>query len=162
MKHTLVDTLKYVFIIYCIIMLGLLFNRTPATMGYSYAEVLELNLNLVPFKTIMLYINILLNPANLYLLEVAIVNLVGNLVVFIPLGLFLPLFWRKFYSYFYTILYSAIIIIVVELLQLFTLRGSCDIDDLILNIVGVSIGYGCYHLGRFIYRKHQLKLIQNK
>ncbi|MBR3840985.1 MAG: VanZ family protein [Erysipelotrichales bacterium] len=161
MKHTLVDTLKYVFIIYCIIMLGLLFNRTPATMGYSYAEVLELNLNLVPFKTIMLYINILLNPANLYLLEVAVVNLVGNLIVFIPLGLFLPLFWKRCHSFAWTMFYAVMTIVTVEVLQLFTLRGSCDIDDLILNVIGVSIGYVCFHVGKHAHRKHQVKMFHN-
>ena len=89
MKHILVDTLKTMFVLYCIVMLGLLFYRTPSVTDYSYIEVLKLNLNLVPFKTIMLYINILLNPANLFLLKVAVVNLIGNLVVFIPLGIFM-------------------------------------------------------------------------
>ena len=160
MKNTLVDTLKSVFIIYCLITLGLLFDRVPVTMGYSYTEVLALNLNLVPFKTIMLYVNILKNSANFYLLEVALVNLIGNLIVFIPLGLFLPLFWKRCNSYGWTMIYSVFTIVVIEVLQLFTLRGSCDIDDLILNVVGVSIGYICYRIGKRIYRKRQIKMFQ--
>ena len=36
------------------------------------------------------------------------------------------------------------IITAVELTQLFTLLGSCDIDDLILNVVGAAVGYGLF------------------
>ena len=36
---------------------------------------------------------------------------------------------------------AAIVIIAIELIQLFSLKGMCDIDDLILNLLGVSIGY---------------------
>ena len=36
----------------------------------------------------------------------------------------------------------AAIITAVELIQLFTLVGSCDVDDLILNVIGSAIGYG--------------------
>ena len=38
-------------------------------------------------------------------------------------------------------LISAVVISVIELTQMFTLRGYCDIDDLILNEAGVALGY---------------------
>lgn len=38
------------------------------------------------------------------------------------------------------------IIVAVELLQLFTLLGSCDIDDLILNMIGAFLGYGLFRM----------------
>jgi glycopeptide antibiotics resistance protein len=34
------------------------------------------------------------------------------------------------------------IMLTVELAQLFTLLGSCDTDDLILNVLGSAMGYG--------------------
>ena len=40
-----------------------------------------------------------------------------------------------------TMLCSAAVMTVVEIIQLFTLLGSCDVDDLILNILGVFIGF---------------------
>ena len=36
---------------------------------------------------------------------------------------------------------SAGLIVCVELVQLVTLLGHCDVDDLILNLIGVSMGY---------------------
>jgi len=34
-----------------------------------------------------------------------------------------------------------IIVVVIELLQFVTMSGACDIDDLILNVLGASIIY---------------------
>jgi len=31
-------------------------------------------------------------------------------------------------------------------LQLLTLLGSCDIDDLLLNLMGTALGYGVFRL----------------
>ena len=36
------------------------------------------------------------------------------------------------------------IMLAVEVAQLFTLRGSFDVDDLILNLLGAAIGYLIY------------------
>jgi glycopeptide antibiotics resistance protein len=41
---------------------------------------------------------------------------------------------------------SVVIICAIELLQLFTLTGVCDVDDLILNMTGVLIGYIAYRI----------------
>lgn len=36
------------------------------------------------------------------------------------------------------------IILTVELVQLFTFLGSGDVDDLLLNVLGASMGYACW------------------
>jgi len=36
---------------------------------------------------------------------------------------------------------AALSILLVEVIQLFTLRGSFDIDDLFLNLIGVAVGF---------------------
>ena len=41
-----------------------------------------------------------------------------------------------------------LVITAVELAQLFTLLGSCDIDDLILNVLGAALGYGIHKLAK--------------
>jgi VanZ family protein len=50
-------------------------------------------------------------------------------------------FIKKTRNYLIFILYIIITITLVEVVQLFTLLGSCDIDDLIFNTIGASIGY---------------------
>ena len=39
-----------------------------------------------------------------------------------------------------------LLILAVEILQLVTLLGSCDIDDLLLNILGAAMGYVLWKL----------------
>lgn len=39
-----------------------------------------------------------------------------------------------------------IVLLSVEILQFITLRGTMDIDDIILNIVGAILGYGLMKL----------------
>ena len=39
------------------------------------------------------------------------------------------------------LLTTAAVITAVEVFQLFTLVGSCDIDDLILNVIGAALGF---------------------
>lgn len=131
------NILKLLFIIYCAIMLVLLFNR-PKRVFMDYWEQVRLSTNLVPFKTIMGYLG--------RWSSFAVINLFGNIITFVPLGFFLPLFWQRMRSFKWFLPCCALIICTVELTQLFTLRGSCDIDDLILNLMGISIGFVLFRI----------------
>ena len=62
--------------------------------------------------------------------KVVFINLIGNILIFIPLGIFL--------KYFKIII---ILVISIETLQYLTKRGIFDIMDIFLNIIGASIGY---------------------
>ena len=44
------------------------------------------------------------------------------------------------------LLCAALIITAVEIAQLLTLVGSCDVDDLILNLAGSTVGYILYKI----------------
>ena len=59
-----------------------------------------------------------------------------NLAIFIPLGLML----RK-WNYSKVIIFSVSLSILIELYQGFSRRGYCDTFDMILYLVGISIGY---------------------
>ena len=63
-----------------------------------------------------------------------------NVLLFIPLGLFLPIFWEKFQSFGYTVLFGFCTSLVIELLQIFTLRAT-DVNDLMTNTFGTVLGY---------------------
>lgn len=130
-----------IFVLYSIAMLWLLFERPTFDIGRSYWEQIEMNVNFIPFKTIRGYIYVLIYRTNMYLIPNAFINLVGNIVAFVPLGCFLPSLCKNLQSFKTLFLSAAAIILVIELIQLFSLRGSCDIDDLILNLVGVVVGF---------------------
>lgn len=127
--------------LYAAVLLVLLFDRTPYAADGSYWQQLAGNLNLVPFRTILEFARLLLYRRNPLLIPYAIVNLLGNVAVFVPLGMFLPALWPRLRSRKAVTLWAAAGIICIELVQLFTLRGSCDIDDLILNLLGTELGF---------------------
>ena len=131
------------FCIYSAIMLWLLFHRAGGIEGMPYWDQIRANLNLKPFHTIRLFLNVITRPSYG---NSALFNLGGNVILFIPLGFFLPRVFPALKKFRSTILATALIITAVELTQLFTLLGSCDIDDLILNIIGAAIGYGFHKL----------------
>ena len=122
------------FAAYCVWMLVLLFDREQAAQ----------EMNLEPLRTIRLFIRVLLYDPSEYNIRLAIVNLFGNIVMFIPLGYFLPRLWTGLRKWWRTWLATLVIMTAVELAQLVTLRGICDVDDLILNLLGAAIGYGLF------------------
>lgn len=130
------------FAIYVILMIWLLFIQRIKYISFeNYGETLIHNLNIIPFRTIIEYIN-----PDKEVLDHAIINLAGNIVMFIPLGFFLPAFNANCRKMGKLVLLTIIILIIVELIQLFSLTGSFDVDDIILNTIGSSIGYGIQHI----------------
>ena len=108
------------FMLYAAMMLWLLFDRPSDGGGLSYLSQVKLNLNLVPLRTVALYIRTLMNTGNAYLLRHAIINLAGNVIMFVPLGALLPAIWPTLRKFWKCWLCSAGCIAVIEILQLFT------------------------------------------
>ncbi len=140
---------RVVFAVYCLLMLWLLFGQR---LGYApwgtWWEMVKSSVNLVPFRTIGDYILMIRSTENLHLVRHAFVNLAGNIVMFVPLGVFLPVVGKRTLTFGGTMLLSLCIIASVEVLQLLTLLGSMDIDDLIFNMAGAALGYGIYAVVR--------------
>jgi len=138
-------TVAVLFVLYALIMLWLLFAQriSPLTPGHDYLQLLQGRINLIPFRTIDEFITA---PAHGISRSHAFINLAGNVVMFIPLGAALPTLWTRLRSFGRCMGYSALILLTVELVQLFTLLGSADIDDLILNLVGTAMGFGIFRL----------------
>lgn len=131
------------FVIYCGLMGWLLFDRDRAAADVPYWVQVAQNHNLRPFHTVMLYVR-LLNSHKGMLVKLAVINLAGNVVMFVPFGYFLPRLLPGLRKLWRTMAVCAGIVAAVELIQLFALVGSCDVDDLVLNLLGVALGYGIY------------------
>ena len=78
---------------------------------------------------------------NSYLNSNAIYNLVGNIIAFMPMAFFLPTLFRKERKFKNFLITMIIIILCIELTQLITSTGRCDIDDFILNLLGSVLMY---------------------
>ena len=128
------------FVLYCALMLWLLFDRPGYTEGIPYWDQVAAQINLVPFRTLRLFADLLDSGVRSYIV-MAVINLGGNIIMFIPLGFLLPRVFPKLHTLIRVLLATALIITAVEIIQLFTLVGSCDIDDLILNVLGSALGY---------------------
>lgn len=98
-------------------------------------------INLVPFRTVASFFRHC--SADIFL-----VNIVGNIVMFIPWGLGLPLLWKKQQKAVRVARNALLLPLFIESCQLFIGR-SVDVDDLILNFAGGCIGAALY----FVLRK---------
>lgn len=140
------NLLNFLFVAYCGFLLWLLFARQPNPAQVPISVYLRSHINLHPFRTIRLFTRILVPPVRQSLVRAAIRNLAGNIFLFTPLGIFLPVLFPLLRSFFRTFFSTFLIISVIELTQLALMVGSCDVDDLMLNVLGASIGYGLYRL----------------
>lgn len=137
---------KWIFAGYCVLMLWLLFGRERYATPEAFWDVFEDRFNPVPFETILRFVKVLRGDFSGEMKRHAIVNLVGNVIMFVPLGYFPAKLWQNFRPLWRCALYGGGIIVCVEVLQLVTLLGTCDFDDLLLNVIGISVGYGIYRL----------------
>lgn len=132
------------FILYSFIVLDIvLLSRATMFHTDTWIEVwssgrLQYGVNLIPFHTISNYLK---SIANGNIVRIATRNLLGNLFMFLPLGIYLPLIWKKCRKLISTLLVSVGVLVGIELVQFITLLGSLDIDDLILNLLGIMIGF---------------------
>lgn len=97
------------------------------------------SINLIPFTTIAYFFSTsgeLISDWK----SVVLVNLLGNVALFIPFGLLLPQLWRKFRSLKSIVIMSIAIPFTIEFIQYFIGRSS-DIDDVLLNAIGILLGY---------------------
>ena len=111
------------------------------------------SVNLIPFKTLWAQ----LTGNNSYVDQsevnaVSTMNLLSNVFLFCPLGVFLPLLWSKFRGTTTMIAAAIVVSTCVEIIQLFIGR-TCDIDDVILNSLGILIGFGVYKFIQSIRKK---------
>lgn len=63
-----------------------------------------------------------------------------NVLLFIPLGIFLPVLFKKYRNIKSTVLFALCMTVVIEIAQIFTFRTT-DINDIITNVAGALIGY---------------------
>ena len=140
---------KLLFAVYCIVMLWLLYGqRMGPGSGAPYWEVLRGNLILEPFDTIRRFLWVLRHSTSAPQIRHAVVNLAGNVIMFVPLGFFVPCIWPKPQKFGWHLLIMGPTIVAIELTQLFTLLGTCDVDDLLLNLVGTTLGFSLWKLYR--------------
>lgn len=75
-----------------------------------------------------------------------LINIPGNIAMFIPLGIVLPFLFDRLDSFGKVVGIGAGFSLGIEIVQLLFFERATDVDDLILNALGCAIGYGVYRL----------------
>jgi len=130
----------YVFILTILLFFGGRSNGWMADL--TFLEYMKYSSNFVPFKTISTYINAIFS-GNMNL-DIPLKNLFGNLLMFLPMGIYLPYFIKRLKRISSFSVTFMIILLVIEITQSISRRGSFDIDDFILNTIGALIGFGVW------------------
>ncbi|WP_312354218.1 VanZ family protein [Aminipila sp.] len=136
--------LYLVFAFYLLILFLLLFHKAN-----SFRSV-----NLIPLFSITRYLS---NDVLLH--AFALSNILGNIVLFLPLGVYLTLFNRNKNIVINTFL-IVVISIMVEIIQYIFKVGATDIDDVILNGIGGLIGIIIYKILELIFKGKTRRAIE--
>ena len=142
--------LKWVCFLAYLLFLGYLLFYS---VGFDRVEHENYRYNLTLFQEIMRYYNFGIRTGKWYLF---VMNVIGNIAVFMPIGMFLPSLFSRCRNILLTTILSFEISLCVEMVQLVTMVGSFDVDDLLLNTVGGICGYLVY----MIY--HGIKRLMSK
>ena len=130
--------LKWVcFLAYLLFLSYLLFYSA----GFDRVEHEQYRYNFIMFQEIMRYYNFGMRTGRWMLF---VLNVIGNIVVFMPIGMFLPSLFSRCKNVVLTTILSFEISLCVEVVQLLTKVGSFDVDDLLLNTIGGICGYMVY------------------
>ena len=78
-------------------------------------------------------------------------NLLGNIVILIPLGVLLPVLFRTLRRFWLALPLMALFAVGVEYIQWRTGVGIADVDDSILNFLGAAVGYIFTRLCQMVY-----------
>lgn len=95
--------------------------------------------NFIPFKTILPY----LMGENGFM--IGALNIIGNIALLVPFGFLLPLVIAKL-NWKHVLVFSILSGSLIEITQVLLHVGIFDIDDVILNGLGVWVGYWLYLL----------------
>ena len=156
MKKVVRPILWAVFGFYCLVLIYILFLNRGSRSHYSYAQYFQAFANFIPFKTIAEYIQ---RYSDGYW-RLSTVNLLGNLALFVPMGMALPCLSSKLNRFWKVILAVLGMVVLVEITQGILRVGSVDIDDVIFNVGGAMIGYGIIKMPFINHALKKVNLIE--
>jgi glycopeptide antibiotics resistance protein len=161
------EVIVFLLVIYiCLVVSVTLF---PIPIGFHYhTENIYRSINVIPLVSIIKSISqigIAYSGDAQFMIGLIERNVGGNILLLIPLGFLAPLIWNKYKRYKNIMLLGFVISVSIELLQLVeTLSGGwgriTDIDDVICNALGVSVGYLIYKFIFKIIDHFQIKILQ--
>ena len=137
-ENRYIKTMIMVIMVIYVMLLGYVFFIDSFKV-MTLNEYINTSTNFVPLKSIMSYLHLLIN-GDISLIEIFF-NLFCNIILYIPFGFVLPIInlellkQHRLYKLMFTL------IIIASLIQIILKIGFFDIDNVILQMIGVMIGY---------------------
>ena len=113
---------------------------------FDASQIFPFKLNLIPFTNLFVFASE----------KDALLNIISNVAMFIPSGIVLPIVYKRLDCFWKTIAAGAAISLSIELIQLLFYTRTTDTNDLILNTLGVMIGYGIYTLVKRLTKRKEV------
>lgn len=136
------------FFIYFLMVINLTFCKMGAIV-FSFRS--QGHANLIPIvETIKMFNNNFMGVGNAYY------NVIGNILLFVPLGLGIPLFFKNKNKLGKVALYGFMASLSIESLQYLTSINITDVDDIIFNTLGAIIGFLAFNICYIIIKKTKL------
>ena len=137
-RHILINLLLYsAMIFYVVLLVCILFRQRHIARSA----------NLIPLRGIISFLTgkdlVSGTTDSAFLQGLALSNLLGNIVIFVPLGVYVNLLSRD-RAIWKSVLAIVMVSIVVEVVQYVFMLGIGDIDDVILNCIGGLVGVLLY------------------
>lgn len=151
-KNKPINKIREVFINLFFIYFLILVNLTM----FKYGELMldfdtRFYINYIPFiETIRMFNNDFAD------IHIALYNVIGNILLFIPLGFGIPLLFNKKNKLSKIILYGFTASLTIEVLQLFTPYNFTDIDDIIFNTLGTILGFIIFNMVYILFKNTKI------
>lgn len=151
-KNKPINKIREIFINLFFIYFLILVNLTMFKYGNLMLDFnIKFYINYIPLvETINMFRNDFLD------INIALHNVIGNILLFIPLGFDIPLFFNKKNKLSKIILYGFTASLTIELIQLFTPYNTTDIDDVIFNTLGAVLGFIIFNIIYKIFKNTKL------
>lgn len=139
--------LTAIYVVYLLILCRLIILKYPFDVCFNILKSWEVSqiqngirtANFVPFHSIQMYLR--------YFSKIGgFENLIGNILLFIPVGIFMCLVREGAWRWYQALLGGMLMSLCIETLQLVSRLGEFDVDDILLNTFGVMLGLGLYRL----------------
>ncbi|MEO4052755.1 VanZ family protein [Solibacillus sp. CAU 1738] len=153
MQKKLVSGLLYIiFVIYIVCLLKIILFKNISLLQLFTVELSTFrSYNVIPFQIFADFKTVLQSDNWLW----GVSNILGNVVIFIPLGLLLPSLFEKMRNRYILVIITVISIsVLLEASQYAFSLGSADIDDVLLNTAGGGLGIFFYFLIARMTKQH--------
>ncbi len=165
--YWLMEVINFLFVLYLLLVVSVTLFPLALWIDFNI-EHIKFGLNLIPLVSIIKDIS---NIGTAYdgdaafMIGLIIRNVGGNILLLMPLGVLAPLISNKYIHFKNIVKLGFLISISIESIQFIEIVAggygrTVDVDDVICNVIGASIGYLIYKILIRLINKYQIKALQ--